>query len=89
MSTKDSPIEKLMGEAIGIARMLKRIEGGESPRKSDPIGKIAAARKTDRLKSVIAMDDGFRPLEMTWVHIRETAEEVLREEIIAIMQKKA
>ena len=57
VTTSQSPVSKLKKQSDQSARILKAAERGEQIAAYDPAGKIAAARKTDRVKFAIAMDD--------------------------------
>lgn len=88
MTTSQSPISALRKQANRIAVMLKQAEAGtlDYDPKKDPAGKIAAARKTDRIKATLVMDDKFLVIEITWATIRSTTEHGLAEYILKHMR---
>lgn len=85
MSTSSSPAWKLKAEADKMARMLKSAELGEKL-PNDPAGKMAAARKTDRIKFALVMDDKILTIEMTWARIKEMREREISEFIVGHMR---
>lgn len=88
MSTSSSPAWKLKAEADKMARMLKSAWLGEKL-PNDPLGKMAAARKTDRIKFALVMDDKILTIEMTWASIKEKSERQISEFIVEQMRASA
>jgi hypothetical protein len=69
-----------------MSAALKAAERGETIA-HDPGGKIAAARKTERVKMGLVMDDKVITIEMTWVTIRETSQAGIAEYILNLMRE--
>lgn len=89
MTTAHSPLSKLRLQAERMAAILKAAERGEDLGVRDPAGKIAAARKTDRVKFGIAMDDKVCIIDMEWALIRMRSEPALARYLIEQMRKEA
>lgn len=76
MSTGNSPLSKLKREADEIAKSLKMVERGEFL-PSDPLGRIAASKKTGVFRLGMVMDDKTIFVDITWKQIKETSEVAL------------
>jgi hypothetical protein len=85
MTTSRSPLRVLKQQADQIAAALKAAERGE-PIAVDPGGKIAAARRRDRVKFGVVMDDKLLTIEMTWAKVSETSEVGIAEYILKYMR---
>lgn len=87
MTTSHSPLRALKAVSDNIAKLLKQVERGENPA-ADVGGKIAAARKTDRVKFGVVMDDKVLIVEMTWAKVREMSEVSTSEWILKYMREQ-
>jgi hypothetical protein len=85
MTTKDSPLHVLKGQADKIAAALKAAERGD---KIDVrfAEKIAAARGRESFKAGIVMDDKIITVEIPWATVRGTSEAELSEYIVGLMK---
>lgn len=86
MTTAHSPLRLLKGQADNMARILKAAERGETPNVPHA-AKIAEARTRDSVKFVVAMDDKWLKIEMTWATIRDTSEAGISEFIVKQMRE--
>lgn len=86
MTTAQSPLRLLKGQADKIAQMIKAAERGE---KIDVkfAEKIEAARATDGIKIAVVMDDKVISLELPWFTIRNSSEGGLAEYILDKMRE--
>lgn len=86
MTTANSPLSQLKGQADRIAALLKSAERGE---KIDArfAEKIKVARTKDSFKTGIVMDDKVITIEMPWAMIRSTDENGLAEYILNLMRE--
>ena len=86
MTTAQSPRWKLKVQAENMAATLKAFERGELPA-NDPGGKVAAARAKDAIKFLVAMDDKFISIDMSWATIRDTSQPGIAEFILNQMRE--
>lgn len=87
MTTKDSPVAALTGQARKIAATLKAAERGQ---KIDPRfdERFAAARRTkESFRVGIVMDDKIITVEMPWVAIQGMTEVGLATYIVGLMRE--
>lgn len=87
MTTKDSPVAALTGQARKIAATLKAAERGQ---KIDPRfdkGFAAARRTRESFKVGIVMDDKIITIEMPWAAIQGTTESWLATYIVGLMRE--
>jgi hypothetical protein len=85
MTTAQSPLRVLRGQADRMAMMLKKAERGEHI--PGDTGKLAAARMKDSVKFAVAMDDKIISIDMPWATIRETSESGISEYILNHMRE--
>lgn len=76
MSTSNSPIEKLRTEARRMAVVMKD--------RNHP--KVQQARKKDKFKTGIVMDDKIITLELSWIYIDGISEDDLVDYIVRLMK---
>ena len=85
MTTSHSPLSKLKAQADGIAMLLKQVERGELI-KTAFAQKLYDARKGDKVKFAVVMDDKILSIEMTWDIISKTSEVGIAEYILRYMR---
>lgn len=85
MTTSHSPLRVLKAQADAIAKIIKAVGRGETP-KEDVGGRITAARGREAVKFGVMMDDKFISIEITWTKIREASEVSLAEMILREMR---
>lgn len=85
MTTSQSPLRVLRGQADRMAMLLKKAERGEHIPGDN--GKLAAARGKDSVKFAVVMDDKLISIDMPWITIRDTSEGGIAEYILKHMRE--
>jgi hypothetical protein len=86
VTTSQSPIAQLRGQAENIAGVLKRAEAGAPNGPTDPAHKFSAARCKPSVTVGIVQDDKLIRIEFPWSQIHDTTEAGIAEFILDYMR---